>query len=147
MIVQTAGTCTVKLARVLKATPSRVFAALTDPAQMLKWWGPGAGPTVFAEADVRPGGRYSIVFLTEDGQRLNPTGIYKEVIKNEKLVFTWEWPGRPEAESVVTITLRPVSGGTQIALLHELLPNKEAADSHKVGWGGLLTKLKEFCGG
>ena len=50
------------LVRRLKAPPAKVYAAWTDPALMARWWGPDAGPVLSAEADVRPGGRFSVVF-------------------------------------------------------------------------------------
>ena len=44
-----------------------------------------------AELDVRRGGRYTIVFRTEDGEEHHVSGVYREVVPNEKLVFTWAW--------------------------------------------------------
>ena len=64
---------------------------------MLLWWGPDAGPTLRAEADLRPGGRFSVVFRLLDGNEYSPTGVYREVVPETKLVFTWEWPGSPTA--------------------------------------------------
>ena len=66
--------------RRIKASPAKVWAAITQPELMMQWWGPDAGPTLSAEADVRPGGRFSIVFRLLNGEEHNPTGIYQEVI-------------------------------------------------------------------
>ena len=137
----------VTIVRQLKAPPARVFAAITQPAQMLLWWGPDAGPTLKAEADVRPGGRFSIVFRMLNGAEANPTGVYREVIPDRKLVFTWEWPGHPERESLVSFLLRPTDTGTELTLIHEHLPDADARDSHKAGWNGLLQQLTTFLGG
>jgi uncharacterized protein YndB with AHSA1/START domain len=112
---------------------------------MMQWWGPDAGPTLRAEADVRPGGRFSVVFRLLNGEEHNPTGIYQEVIPEQKLVFTWEAPGMPEQESLVTFLLEPIDGGTRLTLLHEHLPD-EARESHEQGWNGLLNKLPVFLG-
>lgn len=57
----------VTIVRRIKAAPARVWAAITEPKLMLQWWGPDAGPTLKAEADVRPGGRFSIVFRLLNG--------------------------------------------------------------------------------
>jgi uncharacterized protein YndB with AHSA1/START domain len=110
----TKTTPSVTLVRRIKATPAKVFAALTDPTKMIRWWGPDAGPTLRADADVRPGGRFSIVFRLLNGDEHNPTGEYREVIPDRKLVFTWEWAGMPERESLVTFLLQPIDGGIAI---------------------------------
>ena len=132
------------IVRRIKAPPARVYAAITQPEQMMQWWGPDAGPTLSVQADVRPGGRFSIVFRLLNGQEHNPTGVYLEVVPDKKLVFTWEWAGMPERESRVTFLLQPIAGGTELTLTHEGLPDAEACRSHEAGWSGLLDKLPGF---
>lgn len=113
---------------------------------MLQWWGPDAGPTLSVVADVRPGGRFSVVFRLLDGEEHNPTGIYREVVPETKLVFTWDLPGAAEPESLVTFLLKPIDGGTELTLIHEHLPDEDARESHEQGWAGLLDKLPVFLG-
>lgn len=137
----------VTLVRRIKASPPRVWAAITRPEQMIQWWGPDAGPTLSAQADVRPGGRFSIVFRLLNGDEHNPTGVYREVVREKKLVFTWEWPGAPERESLVTFRLEPFDGGVELTLIHEQLPDEETRESHAAGWCGLLDKLPVFLEG
>jgi uncharacterized protein YndB with AHSA1/START domain len=134
------------LVRRIKASPARVWAAITQPAQMIQWWSPDAGPTLSAEADVRRGGRFSIVFRLLNGEEHNPTGVYREVVPDRKLVFTWEWAGRPEAESLVTFQLEPIDDGVELTLIHERLPDEAARESHDAGWRGFLDKLSGFLG-
>jgi uncharacterized protein YndB with AHSA1/START domain len=134
------------LVRHIKAPPAKVFAAITTPELMLRWWGPDAGPTLSAEADLRPGGRFSIIFRMLNGTVHNPTGVYQEVLRDRKLVFTWEWPGMPERESLVTFLLKPHGDGTELTLIHERLPDAEAVRSHGSGWNGLLDQLSDFLG-
>jgi len=136
----------VRIVRLLRAKPSRVYAAITQPDQIVRWWGPDAGPALSAEVDLRPGGRYSIVFQMQDGSKHNPTGVYLEVVPDKKLVFTWEWPGKPEWESLVTFELRETQEGTELTLSHERLPNDNAVDSHNGGWAGLLDQLQAYVG-
>jgi uncharacterized protein YndB with AHSA1/START domain len=142
----TASLPSVTIVRQIKAPPAKVWAAITQPKLMMQWWGPDAGPTLSAEADVRPGGRFSVVFRLLNGEEHNPTGIYQEVIFGKKLVFTWEWPGMPERESLVTFLLEPIDGGTRLILRHEQLPDEAARRSHEQGWNGLLDKLLVFIG-
>ena len=136
----------VTIVRRVKASPAKVWAAITQPKLMMQWWGPDAGPTLRAEADVRPGGRFSVVFQLLNGEEHNPTGIYQEVIPEKKLVFTWDLPGMPERESLVTFLLEPFDGGTKLTLRHEHLPDEGARQSHEAGWNGLLDKLPIFLG-
>lgn len=134
----------VTIVRRIKASPARIWAAITQPDQMIQWWGPDAGPTLRADVDVRPGGRFSVVFRLLNGDEHNPTGVYREVIPERKLVFTWDLPG--ERESLVTFLLKPIDGGTELTLLHEHLPNETERESHQRGWSGLLDKLPLFLG-
>jgi len=136
----------VTIVRRIKASPAKVWAAITQPDQMIQWWGPDAGPTLSAVADVRPGGRFSVVFRLLNGDEHNPTGIYQEVIPERKLAFTWDLPGSQEPESLVTFLLKPIDGGTELTLLHEHLPDEGERESHEQGWSGLLDKLPLFLG-
>lgn len=132
------------LVRRIKAPPARVWAAITEPDLMLRWWGPDAGPTLSVTADVRPGGRFSVVFRLMNGQEHNPTGIYQVVDRERTLAFTWDLPG--ERVSLVTFRLAPLDGGTELTLTHDQLPDAASRTSHEAGWNGLLDKLPVFLG-
>lgn len=128
--------------RRIKAPPAKVYAALTEPEKMVRWWGPDAGPTLSAEADVRPGGRFRVVFRTLDGEEHEVRGVYREIVRDQRLIFTWEWISMPERESLVTLSLKPVNGGTELTLIHERFHDEAARDSHREGWSGALDKLE-----
>jgi uncharacterized protein YndB with AHSA1/START domain len=83
------------LVRRLKAPPAKVYAAWTEPERMARWWGPGRRPRLSAEAEVQPGGRFRVVFRTEDGEQHDSRGEYREVVPDERLVFTWHWVSTP----------------------------------------------------
>ncbi|HVO48246.1 MAG TPA: SRPBCC domain-containing protein [Steroidobacteraceae bacterium] len=134
------------IVRRIQAPPARVWAAITQPDLMLQWWGPDAGPTLSVVADVRPGGRFSVVFRLLNGDEHNPTGIYQEVVPEKKLAFTWDLPGTPEPQSLVTFRLEACDGGTVLTLTHERLPDAATCASHTKGWNGLLEKLPVFLG-
>lgn len=136
----------VTLVRRLKASPARIWTALTRPDQMLLWWGPDAGPTVSVTAEVWPGGRFSVVFRMLNGDEHNPTGVYREVVPERRLSFTWDLPGQTEPLSLVTFQLDPVVGGTVLTLTHEHLPDEAMQASHEMGWNGLLDQLSAFLG-
>ncbi len=130
----------ITIVRNLKAPPEKVYGAVTKPDQILQWWGPDAGTTVSAEVDLRPGGKYSIVFRLLDGSEHNPRGVYLDVVPNEKLVFTWE---APDWVSQVTILLRPIDIGTELTLMHENLPTDQI-ESHDAGWTGWADELQTY---
>jgi uncharacterized protein YndB with AHSA1/START domain len=132
------------LKRRLNAPVEKVYAAWTDPEKLVKWFGPDSGPVTRAETDLRVGGRYVIAFNTENGERHQVGGIYREVVPNERLVFTWAWHTTPERESLVTVTVKPDGAGSILTLLHEQFFDEAARDGHKHGWSGSLDKLENL---
>jgi uncharacterized protein YndB with AHSA1/START domain len=132
------------LKRRLNAPAEKVYAAWTDPEKIVKWFGPDSGPVTRAETDLRVGGHYTIAFNTENGERHQVGGVYREVVPNEKLVFTWAWHTTQERESLVTITVKPDGAGSILTLLHEKFFDEAARDGHKRGWSGSLDKLEKL---
>ena len=130
--------------RRLNAPPAKVYGAWTDPAQIARWFGPGQAETLRAETDVRVGGRYRIVMRSADGEEHDVSGVYREVVPNEKLVFSWAWRTTPERESLVTITLKADGTGTMLTLTHEQFFDEPARDRHRSGWTGALDKLEKY---
>ena len=132
------------LKRRLNAPPQTVYAAWTDPEKILKWFGPDSGPVEEAFTDVRVGGRYAVTFSTEDGEQHHVSGIYREVVPNQKLVFTWAWRTMPERESLVTVLIKPDGAGSILTLIHEQFFDEPARDRHREGWTGCLDKLESY---
>jgi len=131
--------------RRFKAPPSKVFAAWTDPEKLKHWMGGREIASVNAEADVRVGGRFHIVMQKSgDGEQHDVSGVYREVIPNEKLVFTWAWKSTPERESLVTITFRADDGGTLMTFTHEQFFDEDARDRHQHGWNASFEKLEKY---
>ncbi len=127
------------LKRRYNAAPAKVYAAWTDPEKIARWFGPPNVTRVRAEADVRVGGRYNIQFWSTEEN--NVGGVYREVVPNQKLVFTWAWRSTPERVSVVTMLLKPGGAGTMLTLTHEQFLDDEARDRHQQGWAGALEKI------
>jgi uncharacterized protein YndB with AHSA1/START domain len=131
--------------RRLNAAPAKVYAAWTDPKKIIHWFGRAdAKPHSFqAEIDARTGGRYRISFSTDD-EYYEVGGVYREVVPNERLVFSWAWHSTPERQSQVTVSLQPDGDGTLLTLQHEQLFDAAARDGHERGWIGSLEKLANY---
>ena len=134
------------LKRKLKATPAQVFSAWADPKKIVHWFGPNEtqGGSVAAEMDVRPGGRYRISFKSQDGEYHEVGGVYREVVLDSRLVFTWAWHSTPDRQSLVTVTVAKDGDGTLLTLNHEQFFDEEARDGHQRGWTGTLEKLDGY---
>ena len=128
--------------RRLNAAPEKVFSAWTDPAKIKRWFGPEGIETLRAESDPRVGGRYRIVARAPSGEEHDVSGVYREVVPNEKLVFTWAWRSTPERESLVTVELKPDGSGTVLTLTHEHFYDEDARDRHQHGWDGSMIRLE-----
>ena len=131
------------LKRRIKAPPEKVFAAWTDPTLMARWLGPVGTVELTAKTDLRVGGRYEMKMRMPDDEH-NVSGVYREFVPNEKLVFTWAWRSMPERESLVTVELKPDGEGTLLTLTHSQFFDEEARDRHEGGWGGTLGKLEQL---
>ena len=138
MATEAATKPSLTLKRHLKASPAKVFAAWTDPEKVKRWMGPGEIKALRAESDLRVGGRYRWVMKAPDGEEHDVSGIYREIVANEKLVFTWAWKSTPERESLVTVLLKPDGGGTLLTVTHEQFFDEDTRDRHQHGWNGAL---------
>ena len=133
------------LKRRIKAAPEKVYRAWTQPEQMTLWWGnPHHSKKPIAETDLRVGGRFRVQFWSQDDQHHSVSGVYREVVPNRKLVFSWAWQSTPERESQVTIALNPVAEGTMLTLTHEQFYDEKARDDHGRGWNASLDRLETF---
>jgi uncharacterized protein YndB with AHSA1/START domain len=132
------------LKRHLKAAPAKVFAAWTDPEKVKRWMGPGDVTVLSVETDPRTGGRYRWVMRAPSGEVHDVSGIYREFVPNEKLVFTWAWVSTPERESLVTVSIKPDGDGSLLTLTHEQFFDEDARDRHQQGWGSALDKMEQM---
>jgi uncharacterized protein YndB with AHSA1/START domain len=106
--------------------------------------GPGEVKVLRTEGDPRTGGHFRWVMLAPNGEEHDVSGVYREVVPNEKLVFTWAWKSTPERESLVTLTFKSDGNGTLMTMLHEQFFDEAARDSHNGGWIGAMDKLEKY---
>lgn len=137
---------TIRLHRVFKAAPQRVYRAFLDPEAMVKWLPPNGFTAKVHHMDARVGGSYRMSFTNfHTGTSHAFGGEYLELVPNERLSYTdkFEDPNLPDAIQV-TITLKEVSCGTEVNITQEGVPDMIPAESCYLGWQEsleLLTKL------
>jgi uncharacterized protein YndB with AHSA1/START domain len=139
------------LKRIINAPREKVFKAWTDPVLLKQWFAPKPWTTPVAEVDVRPGGANLIVMRGPDGNEFPNRGVYLEVVKNERLVFTdaytkaWEPSEKPFM--TVVLTFEDAGGGKTnytARVLHWTAADREAHEKmgfHE-GWGKCASQLE-----
>jgi len=132
------------LERRINAPPEKIYAAWTEPENLIRWFGPVMvkQETVRADIDARVGGRFRVSFDDDRGEHHEVVGIYRDMVPHSRLVFSWAWHSTPERESQVTVLLKPDRAGTLLTLHHEQLFDAAARDAHEHGWIGTLDKLQ-----
>jgi uncharacterized protein YndB with AHSA1/START domain len=134
---------TVKLHRVLKAKPERVYRAFTDPEAMVKWLPPHGFTCKVHSMDVRVGGEYKMSFTNfSTGKSESFGGVYKELKPNELIRYSDRFfdPGLP-GEMLTTINLKEVSVGTELTITQEGIPSAIPLEYCYLGWQESLTLL------
>ncbi|RYF36130.1 MAG: SRPBCC domain-containing protein, partial [Comamonadaceae bacterium] len=117
------------------ASCDKVWRAWTEPQALSRWFGPGEVDSVtHAALDVRQGGRYRICFRTPDGEEHCVSGVYRVVDPQRELSFSWAWQSTPDRLSLVTVTLRPVDGGTELDFRQSQFFDEKAQHDHARGW-------------
>ncbi len=137
---------TLTLAREISAPPERVFHALTDPEELMKWWG-AKGTMTGAHVNLRPGGEYRFEFLGPQGAVAWVRGQYQAVEPPSRVVMTWFNSKYSDLRNSVEIRLDAAPGGTRLTLLHGGLAGRpdEYADYEKV-WPEVLGYLGSYFG-
>ncbi len=132
-----------KIVRTFDASPERVYQAWADPSVVKRWFGPTPEfSTPIVEVDLRIGGTYRIGMKSPDGELYVATGVYQEIVPNEKLVFTWRWENDSfSPETLVTVEFKKSGEHTELVFTHENFATEELAKDHQEGWEGALSKL------
>ena len=134
---------TVRLHRVLRASPERVYRAFLDPDAMVKWLPPHGFTGKVHQMDARVGGGYKMSFTNfGTGKSHSFGGTYVELTPHERIRYTDQFddPNLP-GEMQVTITLRPVACGTELTIVQEGLPPVIPVEFCYLGWQESLSLL------
>jgi len=141
-------TNTIRVHRVLRAAPEKIYRAFLDPEAKAKWLPPNGFTGRVHEIDARVGGSYRMSFTNfSTGQSHFFGGTYTELVPNERIRYTdkFEDPNLP-GEMQVSITLQAVSCGAELNIVQEGLPEVIPVEMCYLGWQEsliLLAKLVE----
>ncbi len=139
-------TNTVRLHRVLRSKPERIYRAFLDADAMAKWLPPHGFTGKVHELDARVGGHYRMSFTNfTSGSSHSFGGEYLELVPGERIRHTdkFDDPNLP-GEMIVTITLKPVSVGTDVTIVQEGIPEAIPLEACYLGWQESLTLLAQL---
>jgi len=129
----------------INAPAQRVFEALTDPQQRVKWWGvAGKFQVTHMESDLRPGGAWVMRGTAMGTKPFTFRGEYRAIERPQLLEFTWlhEWEGSV-LTTIVRFDLDEKQGATTVRLTHSGLTTEQARQNYQ-GWPWLLALLRDF---
>ena len=132
----------------IEAPAARIFAALTDPAQRVKWWGlKGRFETTHMESDLRVGGHWMMSGIGMGGNPFEISGVYRAIEPSRVLAFTWlpSWDAEAN-ETLVRFDLKERDGVTTVRLTHSGFASEGSRTRHQ-GWPQILGWLKGYAEG
>ena len=112
----------IHVTREFNAPKHLVYRALTEPELIKRWWNAKRGEVTVCDVDLRPGGSWRNVMVTPDGTEVAFHGVYREIVPNERIVYTelYEMPGVSEDDATVnTLTMSEEDGRTLLTALTE----------------------------
>lgn len=146
-----AALASLRVARIIRADPERLFQAWTDPKQLAQWWHLQGEGWSFLDAavDLREGGSYRLGMTGPDGRKYVAVGKYHEIQRPTRLVFTWHWDSASEGgfETLVTVEFKPTGNHeTEVVLTHTRIGNEKTRTGLQSGWNQLLIVLNDHLG-
>jgi uncharacterized protein YndB with AHSA1/START domain len=137
---------TIRLHRVLRATPERVYRAFLDPDAKVKWLPPNGFTGKVHHMDARVGGSYKMSFTNfTTGKSHSFGGQYVELTPHERIRYTDKFDDPNLAGAMqVTVSLKKVSVGTEVNITQEGVPDIIPAEACYLGWQESLTLLAQL---
>jgi len=137
---------TVRLHRVLRTKPERIYRAFLDADAMAKWLPPNGFTGKVHEIDARVGGRYRMSFTNfSSGSSHSFGGEYLELVPNERIRHTDRFDdSNLPGQMITTIVLKPVSTGTELTIVQEGIPEAIPVEACYLGWQESLTLLAQL---
>ena len=134
--------------RRIRAPRAFLYAAWTDPARFVCWFGPKAWTVERCSLDVRIGGEWRAWLKRGDGASICVGGVYTEVEPERRIAFTWDNDERgraSEVTSLVSVEFVDCSDGVEVCITHRELSTGQAVDMD-VGWNSTLDSLEQYAG-
>src|SRR5215211_3277723 len=135
-----------ELERVLPEAPAVVFAAFTDPDELVNWWGPEGFTSPSLKFQARVGESYRIEMQPPEGDPFYLTGELREVDPPSRLAYTfvWEPPDPDDVETLVALSFRDLGESTQVALTQGPFKAEARRALHRDGWMDSFDKLERL---
>jgi uncharacterized protein YndB with AHSA1/START domain len=137
-----------ELHRVFHAPSERIFALLTEPAELTKWWGPHGFTTPEIELELSVGAGYRYTMQPPSGDAFHLSGEFLDIDRPQRLAYTfrWEEPDPDDRETVVILSLHAVGQATEVSLSQGEFATKERLALHRSGWTNSFEKLSDAIG-
>ncbi|MHA1566307.1 MAG: SRPBCC family protein [Alphaproteobacteria bacterium] len=131
--------------RTINAAADRVFAAWTEPGELMQWWGPATASCSGAQIDLTVGGRYRIANHFPDGTIIWIHGVFEQIEPPSKLVYSWQLESQSHPAERVTVRFVPHAPAiTEVIVTHERIADPGICDRHELGWNGCLDGLAVY---
>jgi uncharacterized protein YndB with AHSA1/START domain len=127
--------------RLYDAPVAQVFQAWSSPAALARWWGPKDFTLAACELDFRTGGAYRMVMRGPDGADFPFHGQYREIVQNERIVFSAVIENLPGHDLLTSVTFVEEDGKTRLTVRQDRPTDPESAKSQFAGWSSTLEKL------
>jgi uncharacterized protein YndB with AHSA1/START domain len=126
----------------IRAWRERVFDAWLDPDRLARFLCAGDTNVARIEVDARVGGAFRVVMAGVRGES-DHRGRYVEIVRPERLRFTWISAATEGRETDVTVTFDAIDEGTRITIVHTGLADETAVKRHQGGWQSIVDKCRE----
>ena len=134
------------LTRTFNAPRDLVYKAWTDSSHGNEWSAPRRFTVTAFESDLRPGGAWRLRMRSTDGEELQVGGVYREIVRPERLVLTHAWQepdGTPGRETLITVTLAAHGDRTEMTFEQTGFDSVADRDGHRDGWSECFDRLEE----
>jgi uncharacterized protein YndB with AHSA1/START domain len=137
------------ITRTFDAPRALVFTAWSKAEHAVRWFGPKNFTVPHCKMDFRVGGAYRACICSPDGAEYWMRGIYREIAKPERIVFTfaWEEEGERGRENLVTVTFAEQGDKTRMTFRQAFFESVSERDSHNEGWSECFDRLEQFLAG
>ena len=115
----------IQITRDFNAARHLVYKAWTTPELIKRWWSGDRGEVTIADVDLRVGGKWRYVMVANGGFEVAFHGVYREIVPNERIVWTEVFEAMPDGEALNTVTFSEADGRTTLTLVMQMASKEE----------------------